>query len=155
AYSGFGRRPKLRGEVLVRAKMTMTGKRAYRQRHQRLVKQGAPDFISVETSPSALLTSVGLARNSRTRRELDAAFDRLLDPLGKYPLPPLLDEWQHLRSGRRRLTINGAWLRPRFRQVALPLPLRSTATLALYLWLRALPTSAINTRSISLVRLCR
>jgi hypothetical protein len=142
-------------QARVKAWLQVVGEDIYPRERKRVLAKGPPEHITVERSRRALLTSVGVQVDGHHLARLPDVLDRLCDPIGKYPLPAPLAEWQPLRSGRLRLTVNGAWLQRPYRQVGLPLPMRLLTPLWLYLFLRGIRTDAINEFSIDFARLCQ
>jgi hypothetical protein len=131
----------------VKQAMTNTGRHAYRRQRQKLRQQSTRAIIVVKLTPRGLLRTAGIQPNGLHHRQFDAILERLLDPVGENG-PAVLDWYQPLRSGLVRLAVNGCWLGSPFAKVPLPLPLKTPAVLALYLFLAGIDTGASNRRMI-------
>jgi hypothetical protein len=120
-----------------RRNVQKAGRAGYREQRYQMVRE-PPDSLVFEITATALLKAAKMPANGHNLASIDAALDRLRDRIGESPA--LLRNWQK-RSRLLRLEINGNWLSPPFAEVRLPLPLhKSSAALALYLWLSGLPT---------------
>lgn len=151
AYKGSEYKPLAYADELRKA-----GKTGYRRAQRALRKGSPPEVIEIELSRAALLRLAHLSTDAKNRAELDAALARLQKPLRvdgvrKSGLLESIDE----KAGKLRLRIRGEWLEPPFGQIPLPLPTRSPAATALYLFLHTVRTSRSNTRAINSEDLCR
>jgi hypothetical protein len=134
--------------------MKLAGAHGYQKSRKKKRGDPAPEVVTVETSGRAVLAAVQLAATGRHSRQLTAALDRLTRPLVTKIKRPLLYSWQ-AKDGRLHLEVAGHWLDPVFRRVPLPLPLQSSHTLALYLFLHGVNTSGVNTKGIRIFDLCK
>jgi hypothetical protein len=124
------------------------GSEANRKYKEKRKKEPAPEIITVEQTRRGLLIASGLPSRGDNYNVIDAALDRLCEPIG--PLPAVLTNWKLLNNGRVRLEVNGRWLDLHFKKVPWPLPVRSPTALALYLWLQSIDTSDMNQTTITL-----
>jgi hypothetical protein len=115
-----------------------------------------PDTV-VEISRRALLVSVGLQADRTNYRQLEAALNRLLKPIGRSlsRLSPILLNWEPMADGRLQMTVSGEWLNKSFVKVPLPLPVKTPTVLALYLFLHGIRTNHMNKTGIGLKWLCQ
>jgi hypothetical protein len=119
---------------------------AKRRKH----KQPPPDLLAVRTSKRALLAAARLTNNSRNNRRIDAALDRLTQPVAG-TRGALLNSWQ---ARPLILQVAGCWLDPPYTSLPLPLPLHSPTALALYVFLHGVRTGMTNTHAIDFGKLC-
>jgi hypothetical protein len=117
------------------------GKYNYEARSKALKKQPAPETITVEISRYALLHYARLSDDGANVSKVEAALDRLLEPVGNM-LTPLLQGWSYLDSGHLQLQVAGTWLNPRFVELPLSLPLRSPTALAILMFLMTIVNRA-------------
>ena len=150
--AGLGRADIERGNRAPAKKIfKQAGQLKYHRRFHELLND-APLTIIAERTPSALLASVGLRLNGANHHRLDAALDRLLNPVANWP--PVLIEWSRMKDGRISLSVSGEWLvLQAYKKLPLPLPLGSPTVLALFLFAVSLRTDDANTRSSSLFSL--
>jgi hypothetical protein len=96
------------------------GARGYRLRMQKLKQQPLPDSVTLEITRKHLLRVAGLSINSVSLSKVGAALKRLRRPVGD--MPPLIDSWVQLQSGRLRLVVSTAWMQKPFVRIPMPLP---------------------------------
>jgi hypothetical protein len=127
-------KPGREGELI-----TLAGRNAY-QRSIKEARKRTPGNLTLRRSRYEILRRGGLSDSAPNIRKLDAALDRLCQPVGDDSKPPHaqpLLHWEQLESGRLLLKVAGSWLAPGYERVPLPLPLRSATTLNLYLYVHA------------------
>ncbi|MDA9533149.1 hypothetical protein [Bradyrhizobium sp. CCBAU 25338] len=95
--------------------------------------------LSITLTRASILRAAGLgpaqSRQTRNRRELQGALQRLTEPVVK-GLPPLVRSIKTMRSGRLRLIIEPKWLPDgNYGQLVWPPPKSGATVLALYLFL--------------------
>lgn len=131
------------------------GKAGYRRAQRVLRKEPPPELVEIEISRAALLRLAHLSTDAKNRHQLDQTLRRLQKPvrINGTRLPPLIASVDP-KATRLRLQITGVWLEPPFGQVPLPLPTRSSIATALYLFLRSVKTSRVNSRAINFEDLC-
>jgi hypothetical protein len=91
-----------------------------------------PDVIHVQTSRSAILRRAGLPDNGTNLGKVRVTLDRLLRPVGGMPAP--LIAWTTSDDDQLHLQFRGQWLAPPYGRVPIPLPMRSSTAMALFLW---------------------
>jgi len=117
------------------------GADGYEYRSRALSKQPAPETIAIDTTRFELLRCARINVDGPRMRKVEAALDRLLEPIGLISVP-LLQGWTWLESGRLELQVAGRWLDPRFVKLPLPLPLRSPTALAILMFLMTIVNRA-------------
>jgi hypothetical protein len=91
-----------------------------------------PDVIHFRTSRSAILRRAGLPANGTNVGKVRVSLDRLLRPVGGMPAP--LIAWTASHDDLLHLDFRGQWVAPPYGRVPLPLPMRSSTAMALFLW---------------------
>jgi hypothetical protein len=127
------------GEHIKRA-----GRHGFRKRRATLRKRPPPETLKLTMTRSAVLRSAGLPSKGANLNALDAALERLCNPVGELR-EALLREWRALPSGQLLLTISGKWLGPRFVRIPMPVPMGASA-LALYLFAHGVNTGPVKKR---------
>lgn len=140
-------KPIKRSQALVKA-----GSIGYQMHRDTMLREG-PKSIKVELSRCRLLTLSGLSADGKNMAKLDATLDQLGKPVGKLCSPLL--SWCISKSGRLRIELEGTWLTPPFVRVPIPLPLKSTTALSIYLFVHGIKTGPINRKGMSLSALCQ
>jgi hypothetical protein len=124
------------------------------QRVMRGLKDRLPFTVAFETTRTHLLSVAGLPTSGQSLNKLEAALNRLRRPVGG--MPPLIEHWEELPSGRLWLEVSTAWMQKPYGRVPVPLPsARAPRAQALYCLLFTLRTTAANQDTISLVSLCQ
>jgi hypothetical protein len=131
------------------------GKVSYRRAQRDIRRESPPEFVAVEVHRYELLRLAHLSTDAKNRKELDAALRRLTRAVrvNGRRLAPLIAEMDG-EDGRLRLRMSGEWLEPPFGKLPLPLPTRSIAATALYLFLHSIRTTPSNRRSKNFKELC-
>jgi hypothetical protein len=119
-------------------------------------KSAPPDSNIIPISGSRLLLIAGLSRDGGNLARLDRCLRRLQKPMkiAGRELPPLLNSYEVLASGRLVLDVSGDWLDLQYRQVPLPLPTKSPIATSLYLFLQCISTHPAHKENIGFKALC-
>jgi hypothetical protein len=133
--------------------LKFAGEAGYERHLKKLRRQPAPEVIAVELSRYVVLRLAGLATNGTNLRALDQALDRLMHPVGSDG--GVLIGWQQLPANQLRLQVRGHWLpNGHYQQVPMPLPMKSSTALSLYLFLHFVnPGRSFTKRGIDPKRL--
>jgi hypothetical protein len=136
-----GRRERNAYRPLKRRKLIkLAGREGFAVAYQRQRDAPAPAMLAVTVSRYGLLRDAGLADTGPNRDKLDAALNRLCQPIGD--AVSLLSEWRADQHGLH-LQVRGDWLDPPYQRLPLPLP-KSSNVLALYLFLNSINTGSVR-----------
>jgi hypothetical protein len=131
------------------------GSVAYKQRLKELRKTAPPDEIKLVLTGYDMLQRARLSNKGQNHTKLEAALNRLRQPVGDDALATsLVLDWKRLKSKKFFIMVSGEWLQPPYGRLALPLPIQSPTALTLLLWLRTTRTSAMSRGKISFHNLC-
>lgn len=139
---GLGDRPdrNARRPLMRRKLIKAAGREGFKEELRRQRQAPAPDTLAVPVSRYTLLRCAGLADSGPNRAKIDAALDRLCQPIAD--TDGVLIKWRSEKHGLQ-LQVRGAWLNPPFERLPMPLP-KSANVLALYLWLNGINTGYVH-----------
>jgi hypothetical protein len=136
-----GRRERSIYRPLKRRKLIkLAGREGFTTDYQRQRHAPAPAMLAVTVSRYGLLRDAALADSGPNRAKLDAALERLCQPIGD--AAGVLSGW-HADPHGLLLQVRGQWLDPPYQRLPLPLP-KSANVLALYLFLHGINTDTMH-----------
>lgn len=130
------------------------GQFGYKRAKNSLRREAAPDQ-TISLSRSAILRLAGLSSDGKNLGKIDEALNRLTKNI-RLPdgaLAPLITS-KTRKSDHFEIRLCGAWFDPPFGKVPLPIPTRSRAAAALYLFIAGIKTYASNRRASTFKSLC-